>query len=250
MVGNGQQNIPPELSQPNPANPAVSVVAGQYHSVVITKNGSVLAFGYNNCGQTDTRPLVGKRAVAAAAAFYHTLVLLDNGEVVGLGTLVPAAASHNVKQVACSYITSFALLTNGTLVPFGDNSWNQYDVPQSAQGNIVQVAVGYTHAIALLSNGTVIGWGRNDAGQATVPLLAQSNVVQIAANNRYSAALLSTGRVVVWGEISVTPSKALSGVTTIAAAEYAVLAVGSAPCTGEHVICTALGIAIKLGLGV
>jgi hypothetical protein len=71
------------------------------------------------------------------------------------------------------------------------------------------VAAGSHHSLALLSNGTVMAWGDNENGQfgnattanssAPVAVPGLSGVVAIAATGDHNLALLSNGSLVAWG---------------------------------------------------
>jgi alpha-tubulin suppressor-like RCC1 family protein len=75
--------------------------------------------------------------------------------------------------------------------------------------NVVQVSAGGAHSLALLSNGTVMAWGENNDGQLgtgstkkdakpkRIPGL--SGVTAVSAGNLFSAALLKDGTVMTWG---------------------------------------------------
>jgi hypothetical protein len=72
------------------------------------------------------------------------------------------------------------------------------------------IAAGEEHTLALLSNGTVMAWGNNERGQlgtgntkssdTPVPVKGLTGVTAIAANRNFSVALLAGGTVVTWGD--------------------------------------------------
>ena len=74
---------------------------------------------------------------------------------------------------------------------------------------VTALAAGSYHSLALLSNGTVLAWGDNSSGElgdgtttnrlAPVTVTGLSGVVAIAAGHYWSAAVLSNGTVMVWG---------------------------------------------------
>jgi len=77
-------------------------------------------------------------------------------------------------------------------------------------GGVVQVAAGDAHGLAVLSGGTVVAWGWNTYGQlgdgtlvdrsAPVPVAGLTGVRQVAAGGGHSLALRSDGTVWAWGE--------------------------------------------------
>jgi hypothetical protein len=90
-----------------------------------------------------------------------------------------------------------ALLSDGTVVGWGDNSFGQAS-PPSNLSNVVAITAGDLHSAAICSNGIVVVWGDNSFGQTNVPA-GLSNVVAIAAGDFHTLALLSNGTVVAWG---------------------------------------------------
>jgi alpha-tubulin suppressor-like RCC1 family protein len=103
-----------------------------------------------------------------------------------------------VEAIAAGGNHSLALLTNGTVVAWGDNSFGQAS-PPSNLSNVVGITAGYLHSAALCSNGTVVVWGDDTFGQTNVPT-GLSNVVAIAAGDFHTFALCSNGRIVGWGD--------------------------------------------------
>src|SRR5262249_41763679 len=70
--------------------------------------------------------------------------------------------------VAAGYLHSAALLNNGTVVVWGDNSFGQTNEPPGLS-NVVAIAAGDFHTLALRSDGSVVGWGDDSYGQIDVP---------------------------------------------------------------------------------
>jgi len=129
------------------------------------------------------------------------------------GANVPADLA-NVVAIAAGQRFGLALLSNGTVRAWGDNSWGETDVPSDLT-NVVGIAAGVSHCLALKGNGAVVAWGQSNSGQTAVPA-GLSNVVAVAAGQWYSLALKADGRVVVWGD-QVVPSYPLTDVLAIAA---------------------------------
>ena len=61
-----------------------------------------------------------------------------------------------------------ALLADGTVVVWGDNTYGQTNVP-AGLSNVVAIAAGFYHCLALRNDGTVTAWGNNTYGQTNVP---------------------------------------------------------------------------------
>jgi hypothetical protein len=208
---------------PTNSLPFVSVAAGADHNLAIADDGSIVAWGLDDSGQTDV-PNAVSSVLSVAAGESHSLALLASGTVVAWGdntygqtslpnVLVPYLTVYGgwgepiqinnpfwipVQAIAAGGNHNLALLTNGTVVAWGDNSFGQAS-PPSNLSNVVGITAGYLHSAALCSNGTVVVWGDDTFGQTNVPT-GLSNVVAIAAGDFHTFALCSNGRIVGWGD--------------------------------------------------
>jgi PKD repeat protein len=163
---------------------------------------TVVAWGDNECGQTNVPPgLRNVKAIAAGGA--HSLALTEAGQVVAWGNNefgqcdVPSGL-EGVVAVAAGREHSLALTAGGQVVAWGHNSAGQCTVPAEAVG-VISIAAGHDHSLGLLSDGTVLAWGANDYGQCDVPTNL-ADVVAIAAGAVHSMALRQDGTVVVWSD--------------------------------------------------
>jgi hypothetical protein len=159
-----------------------------------------------------------------------------------------------VVAIAAGGADDVALLSNGTLMAWGENHNGQLgdgttvekDVPTPVRGlsGVRAVAVGGQashggHIMALLGNGTVMSVGENQSGQlgdgsttsssVPVPVKGLSGVTAIAANVSHSMALLADGTVRTWGED-----------------QYGELGVGPAPQTCAGTPCSTVPVAVSL----
>jgi alpha-tubulin suppressor-like RCC1 family protein len=188
--------LPPGLSN------VVAVAAGGEHSLAIRADGTVAAWGSNNCGQTNVPPGLGN-VVAVAAGGSHSLAARADGTVVawgnddyGLRTVPPG--SSNVVAVAAGYSHSVALREDGTVVAWGNQEHGVTIVP-SGLTNVVAVSAGQCHSLAVRADGTVAVWGYDGHGEPSVPP-GLSNVVAATASGYSSLAVCANGTVVIWGE--------------------------------------------------
>jgi Regulator of chromosome condensation (RCC1) repeat len=114
---------------------------------------------------------------------------------------------------------SLALLSNGTVMSWGDNDAGQLgdgtktssDVPVAVEGlaGVTAISAGSQFNLAVLSNGTVESWGNNNDGQlgdnsfknSDVPVVVKglTGVTDVAAGGFHSLALLGNGTVMSWG---------------------------------------------------
>ena len=229
----------PVMYQGEQLSGVAAVAAGDNHSLALSSNGDVFAWGSNGSGQlgngttTSSSPLhveINKTAIAAGG--YFSLALDNDGTVMAWGSNSSGQLGvgffddeHDIDWNICYRVRT----TNFTVLD-----------------DVTAIAAGYAHSMALKSDGTVYAWGNNSSGQlgdgtttrrygavrvetsAGVPL---TDVVAIAAGSYHSLALKSNGTVWVWGNNSVGQlgnsntnnlsrpmmNNNLSGVTAIAA---------------------------------
>ncbi|MDA8160876.1 MAG: hypothetical protein M0T76_09160, partial [Desulfobacteraceae bacterium] len=132
-----------------------------------------------------------------------------------------SAGGERITATVSGVNFTLALLNDGTVLAWGDNSSGQLGdgstvghlTPQAVPGlkNVQALAAGKLHALALLADGTLLAWGDNAAGQlglgnnapakvlspAQVPGLSQIQV--ISAGGGCSLALANDGTVWAWG---------------------------------------------------
>jgi alpha-tubulin suppressor-like RCC1 family protein len=187
----------------------VSVAASHSHSLALCTDGTIAAWGRNNCGQlgndstTDASVpvlvskggvLSGKIVVSVAAGGFHNLALCSDGTI--------AAWGEN------SYGLGPGRKDYGKL---GNNSTSDYSsgpVLVSQGGvlsgkTVVSVSAGYDYSLALCSDGTVAAWGKrgnrlgnNGTTDGRVPALVSQDgalagnlVVSISAGSHHSLAI-------------------------------------------------------------
>ncbi|HLJ66930.1 MAG TPA: hypothetical protein VKX16_06185 [Chloroflexota bacterium] len=210
--GTGTSGVPLNVKLPGGAR-VTAVAAGALHSLALTSNGAVFAWGYNNDGELgnggkafSTVPVkvklpAGTRVTAIAAGAYDSLALTSTGAVfawgynrqgeLGNGRTANSRVPVKVKLPAGTKVTAVA--TGGPLTGVGT------------------IFAGPGHSLALTSTGTVLAWGHNkdgelgDGGTANsavpvkVKLPAGTRVTAIAAGELHSLAVSSTGAVLAWG---------------------------------------------------
>ena len=216
----GQCNVPGSVVS------ALAVAAGDSHSLALLASGKIVAWGDNSFGQTSVpyglNPGDGIPGYPYPIPFpiypifpiypypiypIYPIYPPDGGGsiivgpgdggiiVIALNSVSPTAAA---RAIAAGRNHSLALLSDCTVVGWGDNSFGQ-TTPPPGLSNVVAIAAGYIHSVALRSDGTVVAWGDNTFGQTNVPL-GLSNVVAIAAGDFHTLALLKNGTVTGWGD--------------------------------------------------
>ena len=189
-----------------------NIAAGQYHSLALQSNGTVVAWGAGMVN-TGSLPQFGQSIVPAsaqsgiifvAAGVYHSLAVKNNGTVVGWGTNSSGQCLGTIAGGAAITTTPAGVTVrlNGTELT-----------------GVTAVAGSTNHSLALKSDGTVVGWGSNTVGQClgtnlngspitTTSLtggfvkiggIGLTGVVRISCGGNTNIAVKSDGTVAVWG---------------------------------------------------
>jgi alpha-tubulin suppressor-like RCC1 family protein len=138
-----------------------AIAAGAEHSLALLSNHAVVAWGANNVGQLGNITAAAQQQCAFGACSTKPVPVEGLG-----GEVVAIAAGGN---------HSLALLANGTVMAWGENTLGQLGngttsnsaVPVAVSGlsGVAAVAAGEEHSLALLSDGTVRAWGANGEGE-------------------------------------------------------------------------------------
>ena len=198
------------------------VAAGDYHTLATVSDGTVRAWGFNYEGQLGIGDISGPEACTVKSLACSRAPLV-----------VPGLT--NVVAVAAGTYHSLALLSNGTVMAWGENAAGQLGLGTSTGpeicntypcitrpalvpglSNVVAIAAAYDASAALLADGTVMTWGYNYEGQLglpptenscncidhPVPLPGVSNAVAVALSEYGGSALLADGTEMSWGKNS------------------------------------------------
>jgi alpha-tubulin suppressor-like RCC1 family protein len=187
----GQGNSPATV--PGLTN-VIAVAAGHYHSMALTSDGAVWAWGYNASGQVGdgTKTSRGTPQRLPGTAVY---------------TSIAAGADMSYALRSDGTVWAWGLNTNGEL---GNGTTTASLTPVQVQGlaNVVQIAAGRDHGLALLADGSVWTWGWNMYGQLgdgtttdrTTPVeVLASGGAQVDAGAHHSYLLKTDGTVWAWG---------------------------------------------------
>ena len=205
-----------------------ALAGGKRHSLALLSNGTVMAWGENDWGQLGDGTHTGPESC-------HATYASASGDTVACSTApVPVEGLSGVVAIAAGAQDSYALLSNGTVMAWGDNEVGQLGqgsttgpehcyketeptqcstrpVAVGALSDVTAVAAGQNYALALLSNGTVMSWGSNGQGElgngtsvsldaTPAPVTGLDGVTAIAADFDTSLALESDGTVMAWGQ--------------------------------------------------
>ncbi len=186
------------------------VACGGDHTLALTINGNVIAFGVNNGGQLGTgnnhyqptperltcAALVGVRIVGCAAGARFTQLVSDDGRVFATGY-------NDHGQLGTGDMTHV-------------NTPTEIDAAHFGAAPVAAVACGYCHTMAITrGEGKLYCWGQGGCGatglghtddattpQPVVGALADARVVRIAVSWRHSFVLVDDGNVLAFGDAS------------------------------------------------
>ncbi len=145
--GAGALQLPPGLKD------VTAIALGTSHAVFLTRDGSLVATGKNNHGQS-TLPANLTGVIAIAAGGDNSLALKEDGTVVAWGrdSSVPHGL-RGVTAIAAGWLHATALRRDGTV-----SDWWFNRVPPGLNG-VIRVAAGYHRTVALKSDGSIVWWG-------------------------------------------------------------------------------------------
>ena len=182
------------------------IATAQFHNLGLSTDKLVTGWGittgWKNYGQSEI-PDGLSDVIDIAAGDYHSLALLGDGTVRAWGdntygqTRIPSRIK-NIIAISAGEYHNIALHENGTVSAWGSNKYGQIDVPSELQ-SVIRISAGYYHNIALHENGMVTVWGSNGYGQAEIPKGLDS-VVAISAGVAHTLALHSDSTVTAWGD--------------------------------------------------
>lgn len=233
------------------------VASGLRHAVLLLSDGSLYSMGCNVTGALgrDTGSEKRPESVVAmdthqvrhiACGHNHTMVLTERGQLyswgddrhgqLGLGPTnlepvrmpkqIKSLSKHIVVQIACGGHHNLALLQDGRVFSWGQNTFGQlghgtteYSKPHPQQIAvldglpIMSIHAGGYHSFVLTRSSTMYGWGRNNFGQLGIgnsvdqlsPMLLRSlnslnsKVKYIACGDEHTVVLAEDGGVFSFG---------------------------------------------------
>jgi alpha-tubulin suppressor-like RCC1 family protein/formylglycine-generating enzyme required for sulfatase activity len=190
------------------------VAAGTNHSLLLTDDGTVFAFGQNTFGQLglgttaslapvkvptpiDVTNLGGRTITQISAGSSHSLLLADDGSVFAMGS------------------NSSRSLGLGIVAPSGVKTPTPISTIEIGGRKITQVAGGSGYSLLLADDGTVFSFGDNYEGRTGLGLtyaittvaspidvtnLGGRKIIQMAAGATHSLLLADDGTVFAMGE--------------------------------------------------
>lgn len=194
-----------------------SVAAGADHSLALTNNGEIFAWGNGFSGK------LGNGQSASAPVPVSVLDSNGAGPLTGVAQ-IEAGATFSIARTLLGEVFAWGRGTEGQM----GNATNgiETNLPVrvsdiSGTGNLAevrQISAGAYHSLALLNSGNLVAWGYNDSGQlgngnnnlnsniptGVIGLSGSgagliSEITQISAGSYHSSALDTNGQIVAWG---------------------------------------------------
>jgi alpha-tubulin suppressor-like RCC1 family protein len=184
--------------------PPVLIAAGDYHSLVVSTNGTLWGFGADGGDQLGD----GTTGQGFESDQPWPQPMLNP-------TNCYAGTITNVQALAAGSGFSVAADFNGVAWSWGGDGFTAgNDMPPSrvsTVSNIVSLACGVDHTLALRGDGAVYAWGTDYIGQLGVgggayfttnamPCIGLTNIIAVAAGYDHSVALQDNGNVWVFGD--------------------------------------------------
>ena len=210
-----------EIQKPDVLNNLSAVAAGVSNTIALKRDGSILAWGANNYGQSN--PPAGSTFTAVSSGFIHCLALRNDGSIAAWGSSldrridVPAGI-HGARAISAGWDHSLAIKSDGTVIAWGGNSAKQCNVPSDLD-NVIAISASAITSTALKSDGTVVSWGYYSDSVEIKAIHSKA----IAAGLIHKISLNSDGTVTAWGNNDYGQTNVpdgLSGVIAISAGGY------------------------------
>lgn len=190
-----------------------SIASGDYHSIALKSDGTVLAWGYGVYGQ------LGNDSTADSSIPVRVVDASATGMLTGVSRIA-GGGFHSLALKRDGTVWAWGYGANGQL---GNNSSANFPFPVQVVGaggsgvltGVTAIAGGDLHSLALKADGTVWAWGSGVNGQlgnnssvnSSVPVQVKgaggigvlTGVVAIAGGGFHSLALKSDGTVWAWG---------------------------------------------------
>lgn len=261
---NANHLVPMRVAPPvgDPGIRWAQVVAGTSHTLAVSTDGRLFAWGSNKNGQlgigiaaSQSHPVpvflpigVVGHCAQIAAGNAHSLALTTEGQLFAWGdndhgqlgdgsfsrsmmptaVLTPAGHPQPWQQIAAGRYHTLALTADGKLFAWGSNKGGQLgpsiadnitrprpvNLPTALKNTVwTQVAGGAAHTIALTADGRAYTWGNNVAGQLgsgstrasrgpvaiALPASCASRCTQVAAGSFHTLAQSANGTLCTWG---------------------------------------------------
>lgn len=191
VYGNGCADSQIDAYQP-------AIAAGRSHTVAISGDGRLFAWGSNRFNQ------------------------LGDGTNIDKAVSTQIGTDTDWLMVAAGQNYTVAIKVDGTLWAWGSNDYGQLGdgtntaravpVQTGAANDWLSVSAGATHVLAVTRDGRLFAWGGNSSGQigdgtlidrtSPVQIGSDNDWLHVAAGNSFSAAIKMNGTLFTWGSDS------------------------------------------------
>ena len=180
-----------------------AIAAGGEHSVALLSNGTVRSWGANASGELGNGSIKESDVPVSVIGLTGATAIAGGGE-----NSFALLAGGTVKSWGDD---EYGQLGNATVEEEGGERQSNVAVTVEGVTGATAIAAGQRFAMALLTNGTVMAWGENRSGQLgdggtarsdekATPVSDLSGVTRIAGGGAHSMALLGDGATMTWGE--------------------------------------------------
>ena len=146
----------------------ISISAGDFHTVGLKADGTVIAIGWNNNGQCNTDSW--HDIIAISAGGDHTVGLKRGGTVIAIGGNDYGQCNvnswNNIIAISAGSSYTLGLRKDGTVIAVGDNDYGQCNV--DSWTDIIAISSGCYHMLGLKKDGTVVATGENGEGECNI----------------------------------------------------------------------------------
>ena len=185
---------------------AGAVAAGKTHTVILKRDGTVVAVGSNNCGECGVSGW--RDIVAVSVGSDHTVGLKRDGTVVAVGwnrfKQCDVSGWQDIVAVSAGGHHTVGLKRDGSVVAVGSNAEiigrDAVQCEVSGWTDIVAVVDGDYHTVGLKRDGSVVAVGYNKMSQCDVS--DWTDIVAVAAGYSHTVGLKRDGSVVAVGSNS------------------------------------------------
>lgn len=179
-------NLPSSLNSP------LCIDGGYRHSLAITQNNDVLAWGLNEAGVMGVPS--GLKAIKVQGGYRHSIALKADGNVVCWGDTSERTVPSNVKaiDIAGGAYSTIIMKPDRTIAVYGTSVYGTYD---NVSTNVPAFAIEGSHRATYIIelDGTVRGWIHRTGGSTPLPPLPPSNVKCVAISSHYTHLLAIKG---------------------------------------------------------
>jgi len=207
------------------------------HSLAITGDGTLWAWGDNNAGQLGDGTNVSRHSpirvmdnvAYVSAGNMFTMAIRNDGSLwawgrndrgqfgngTTIGSRIPVRIMDDIQAVYAGDAYTMIIRNDGSLWAMGQNDRGQFGngnrvssrTPLMLMDGVSTIAASGNHTMAIMTDGSLWAWGQNDRGQfgngTTInsdrPTRIMEGVVYVAAGDKHTMAIREDGSLWGWG---------------------------------------------------